>query len=361
MAALLSFKKIHIKSNICSYEVNFDKSISKYINSIIGDDDILIIDSKVFNLYSSLFNTINNKLIIIESSEKAKSYLEIETIIHQIVEFGFRKNNRLIAVGGGIIQDITSFISSILYRGVDWIFLPTNLLSQCDSCIGSKLSVNLGKYKNLIGGFYPPKNVYIDVNFLKTLETEDILSGLGEILHYCLVSSYSDALLFGNIAPLVKTNITHVESLIGRSLEIKKAMIEIDEYDKGPRNIFNYGHTFGHALESVTEYSIPHGICVALGIDLANLVSYDLNLITKDQRNFMRNLCSIVYSEVELPKINYTAYKNAIHKDKKNVGDKIGLILLNGIGKAFKRLTPYSVIEKRVENFFSKKQYMIDL
>lgn len=353
-----SHKAIQIKSSVHPYTAFFSTKINEELEKTILPGDILIVDAFILQTYKELFQNIENDLISINPTEEEKSYLAIEKIINQIVSKGFRKKNKLIAIGGGIIQDITSFIAFILYRGVNWVFFPTNLLSQCDSCIGSKLSVNLGPYKNLLGGFYPPKEIYINTNFLKTLEQKDILSGLGEMLHYFLVSGPADARLFKEKALGIKQSLAEIDDLIYRSLQIKKAMIELDEFDQGPRNVFNYGHTFGHALESVTNYSIPHGISVSIGIDLANLISVDLGLISMKERNQMRELCAMVFAEITIPLIDQVAYKNALKKDKKNIGDDLGLILTRGIGKTFKRLTSYKTIEKRVHNFFLQKQYL---
>lgn len=358
MEALQSHKTIQIKSSVHTYTASFSTNINEDLEKIILPGDILIVDTFILKTYNELFQNIENDIISISPTEEEKSYLAIEKVINQVVLKGFRKKNKLIALGGGIIQDITSFIAFILYRGVNWVFFPTNLLSQCDSCIGSKLSVNLGPYKNLLGGFYPPKEIYIDTNFLKTLEQKDILSGLGEMLHYFLVSSPADARLFKEKALGVKESLAEIDNLIYRSLQIKKAMIELDEFDLGPRNVFNYGHTFGHALESVTNYSIPHGISVSIGIDLANLISVDLGLISMKERNKMRELCAMVFAGTSIPLIDQVVYKNALKKDKKNIGDDLGLILTSGIGKTFKRLTSYKTIEKRVHNFFLQKQYL---
>ena len=358
MEASQLYKTIKIISSVHPYTVSFTNTLKKVLVKIIQPGDILIVDAFILSSYNALFDDIKNEIISIKPSEKEKSYLAIEKTINQVVSKGFRKNNKLIAIGGGITQDITSFIAFILYRGVSWIFFPTNLLSQCDSCIGSKLSVNLGTYKNLLGGFYPPKEIYIDTGFLKTLNQQNILSGLGEMLHYFLVSGSTDAKLFKEKVLGVKKNLAKINSLIYRSLQIKKVMVEVDEFDQGPRNVFNYGHTFAHALESVTKYSIPHGISVSLGIDLANLISVDLGLVSMEERNQMRELCEMVFSDITIPNIDQEAFKNALKKDKKNVGDDLGLILTKGMGKMFKRITPYSVIKKRVYAFFSEKQYL---
>ncbi len=358
MEDLQLVKKLEVNSQVQSYQVFFTKRTKQNLEDELLEGDIIILDKIIYERYPLLFDKIDNKFILIEASEKAKTYNEIELIIYQIVEMGFRKNNKLIAIGGGITQDITSFIAFIIYRGVDWIFFPTNLLSQCDSCIGSKLSVNLKKYKNLVGGFYPPRKIFIDTQFLRSLSQKEIISGLGEMLHYFLVNSKKDMEFFKKKIKIVKKDIAIIDEMIHRSLFIKKEMIELDEFDKGPRNIFNYGHTFGHAIESVTKYKIPHGIAVSYGIDLANYISVKLGFLRHEERNDMRVLCQEIFFDTPLPHINYNNYKNAIQKDKKNIGNKIGLILSKGAGKVFKHLIEYEKIENFLKNYFNEKMYL---
>lgn len=361
MEGLQLYNNLKITSKIQSYEVLFIKNISEQIKLIVNEGDCIIIDANIARLYKNLTSCFHNIFIYeLEANETAKSYSDIEKIIIEIVDSGFRKNNKIIAIGGGITQDVSSFISFILYRGVKWVFYPTNLLSQCDSCIGSKLSINLKKYKNLVGGFYPPSHIFISTTFLQTLTKKEIHSGFGEMLHYYLVNSNDDYLFFKS---KLKDNdlLLNIESFIKRSLLIKKKMIEIDEFDTGPRHIFNYGHSFGHAIESVTNYEIPHGIAVAYGIDLANLVSVRMGLLSKLERNRIRELCSFVFNDYPLPHIAIQKFEEAIRKDKKNIDNQLGLILSRGIGNMEKIFCNFEDIKCTIEDFFNQKQYSKDL
>ena len=170
---MLDFK---VKSIVHDYEVKFIDNSPDMLENEIRDGDVVIIDRKIIDLYPEIAGVIskNNLLIDIEAHEKQKSYEGLISIINKLISGGFRKNHRLIGIGGGITQDITAFIASIMYRGVDWIFFPTTLLAQGDSCIGSKTSINFGEYKNQVGGFYPPNSIYIDLNFLDTLSPADL-------------------------------------------------------------------------------------------------------------------------------------------------------------------------------------------
>ena len=354
------FNSISIKSSVRDYTVFFENDYYSRLLKDYVEGDLILVDSRVSQLYPDIIVRFPNSLII-DSSELNKSYIKIASFIDQIIQKQFRRDNKLIAIGGGIIQDITAFIASILYRGVEWIFYPTNVLSQCDSCIGSKTSINFYKFKNLLGGFYPPKYIVIDTSFLKSLNKLDIASGLGEILHYCLVSSALDYQLFMKLSSKIINHVDAINPLLQRSLLIKKKMIEIDEFDKGPRNIFNYGHSFGHALESTLDYEIPHGIAVSFGIDIANIVSTKYNYLSISKRNEYRKGCEIVFSNFHLAEIDITKYINALLRDKKNKGNKLGLILTKEAGNMFLDYCTLEEVKPVLLDYFSKKLYLIDL
>jgi len=327
-----------IKSIIHDYSVEFIEKTPQTLIKELKEGDFIIIDNNIIRLYADDINPIlqKNRYIGIDATEEQKSYEGIIPIINNLIENGFRKNHRLFAIGGGITQDATAFISSIMYRGVDWIFFPTTLLAQGDSCIGSKTSINFRKYKNQIGGFYPPNKIFIDLKFLDTLEFAHIQSGLGEMCHYFIVASDSDFKRFKNDYPSALDNKKVLEGLIARSLEIKKSYIEIDEFDQKERQVFNYGHSFGHAIESLTNYRVPHGIAVSYGMDIANYVSVKLGYISETTRYEIRELLQQIWKDFPIKDIELEAFKSALSKDKKNVGSELRLILNKGYGKIFK-------------------------
>jgi 3-dehydroquinate synthase len=329
-----------VKSKIHDYSVNFITNVEDSFNIEIKESDFIIIDKKVYNLFEKKIEAKieKNRKLLIDASEKQKSYEELIPIIKFLINSGFKKNYRLVAIGGGITQDVTAFIASILYRGVDWIFYPTTLLGQGDSCIGSKTSINFGEYKNQIGGFYPPNQIFIDTNFLLTLPESAIQSGFGEMCHYFIVSSKEDFNFFKEGYKKFKNNRSEINSIISRSLEIKKKYAEIDEFDKNERQVFNYGHSFGHAIESLTNYKIPHGIAVSFGMDIANFISVKLGYIDETIRNDIRELLSQIWDGYSIKELSIEKMVSTLSKDKKNVGNKLGLILNNGYGNIFKTL-----------------------
>jgi len=329
---------LKIKSIIHDYEVNFIENAAETLKTEILGDDAILLDKNIEPNYPDIKNVIPDsvQLIRVDAHEKQKSYEGIIPIINRLIKGGFRKNHRLIGIGGGITQDITAFIASIMYRGVDWIFFPTTLLAQGDSCIGSKTSINFGDFKNQVGGFYPPNKIYLDLEFLNTLTPQDQQSGLGEMCHYFIVSGEDDFLDYKGNYKNALSDKKVMAKMILKSLEIKKGYIEIDEFDQNERQIFNYGHSFGHAIESVTNYNVPHGIAVSFGMDMANFISVNMGLLDPFVRANIRELLEEIWQGFDIKNIDVDKFIDALSKDKKNIGRELRLILCKGYGNVFK-------------------------
>jgi len=327
-----------VKSSVHDYEVKFIDDSANTLQTELRDGDVIILDNKIMRFYPHITACIpdNSLLIGIDANEKHKSYEGIMPIIKKLIEGGFRKNHRLIGIGGGITQDITAFAASIIYRGVDWLFFPTTLLAQGDSCIGSKTSINFGEYKNQVGGFYPPNKIYIDLNFLETLSMADLRSGLGEMSHYFVVSGEKDFKKFKQDYVPALADKTVLCRMIAKSLEIKKSYIEIDEFDRNERQVFNYGHSFGHAIETLTDYAVPHGIAVSYGMDMANFISVRMKYLNETIRYEIRELLEQIWDGYDIKNLSVEKFTSALSKDKKNVGRELRLILCRGYGEVFK-------------------------
>jgi 3-dehydroquinate synthase len=279
-------------------------------------------------------------VIAVEATEEAKSFDRVVPLIQTMIDRNMGKGSRLVAIGGGVVQDLVSFAASIFKRGTDWVFVPTTLLAQCDSCIGSKTSINFRETKNQLGSFHPARVIYIDMRFLKILPAIELRAGLGEMFHYYLVSGEADYRWAAARVADALDDEALLADFIARSLAIKKAMIERDEFDAGPRNVFNYGHTFGHALEVATQYAVPHGIAVAIGMELANRVSVRLGLLDEPTRRDIHGALGYIWSADDCPAVETVAYWDAIRQDKKSVGSQINVILSRGIGDMFKTPLP---------------------
>lgn len=299
-----------------------------------------IVDERVAALHAGRLGPLlsGTSVLRLKAAEETKSLERFPAYVEHLVGNGIRRDHTLVAVGGGIIQDITCFLAATLLRGIPWRFYPTTLLAQADSCIGSKSSINCGNAKNILGTFTPPERIIMDIRFLDTLDERDVRSGVGEMLK---VHAIEGPAAFDEIAgayPDLFRNKDTLRRFIRRSLEIKKRYIEEDEFDRGPRNVFNYGHTFGHAIEAATEFAIPHGIAVTIGLDMANFVSARLGVGTDAHFVRMHPVLTRNFSGFERHPVPMADFLAAIAKDKKNVGSgSVTLILPDQDGRIGKR------------------------
>lgn len=326
-------KDITIHSIFGDYKVVFDEQLTSVVPFFDQSNSVFLIDEKVFKLYPGMFQTIvPEKLILIRANERNKSYLSITKIYEKLTSFQAKRNLTIIGIGGGIVQDISGFIASTLYRGVKWIYVPTTLLAQADSCIGAKTSLNFGNYKNLIGTFYSPERIILSTNFLFTLSHKDFYSGMGEIIKLFLIDGDNSINYFKSIPYRDEKHLRqHMNDLLERSLLIKKRFIEEDEFDRGVRNILNFGHCIGHAIESVTSYKIPHGQAVMLGMIWANLVSEKLELLSNDKLKFIYNMYLKNFHTISKKLLTFDSESiiSAMKKDKKRIGEDLAIILLD--------------------------------
>lgn len=343
-----------IKSRVRDYEVFFS---SKWDGALPGPapDAFYLVDRVVYELYGARLRTQieERQLVLIEANEFQKTLEHSTVLIKDLITRGIRRNHRLVAIGGGITQDLTAFIASIVFRGVTWSFVPTTLLAQADSCVGSKSSLNLGPYKNVLGTFYPPTQVWIDVDFLKTLPAEAIRSGIGEIMHFYLVDGNERIFTLADQYESLFLDRAQLLSHIRLSLSIKKKIVEVDEFDEHVRNLFNYGHTFGHAIETVTNYAVNHGQAVTMGMDIANFLSVRQGYLSVDQFKILHQLLRKNMPSMVLAGDQLDAYLAALAKDKKNVNSNLTCILTKGPGVMQKVQIPLDAkLKALLEEYF---------
>ena len=349
-----------IRSKLRDYGVDFVTDFSIPLKEAVDEGGFVICDRTVYDLYRDRIRSavIQDRCLIVEAKETTKTLEKCKDVVEILVGHKVRRNHKLIAVGGGVVQDLTAFIASILYRGIDWLFFPTTLLAQGDSCIGSKTSINFGHNKNLLGNFYPPSRIFIDSGFLESLIVEDIQSGIGEILHFYY---YDNSPLIGKLVNNYRAVIENrglLREYTQESLRIKKSVIEVDEFDKGERNKFNYGHTFGHALETVTDYGVRHGQAVTVGMDLANYLSWQLGLLSKEQFDEMHAQLSVNFPDYDFVTCNMDVYFEALSKDKKNIGNNLGCILTEGVGRLVRQQIPFDgALKKNIQSYFDLRLY----
>jgi 3-dehydroquinate synthase len=325
-------KSLTIHSVYGGYPVVFDEQLGLLSPFFEDSNAVFLIDEKVYKLYATFFHKIPpERLVLIKANEGNKSYRAIIKIYEKLTSFRAKRNLTLVGIGGGIIQDISGFIASTLYRGIKWIYCPTTLLAQADSCIGAKTSLNFGKFKNLVGTFYPPHQIILSTMFLNTLSGKDFYSGMGEIVKLFMIDGKDSVNYFIDITRQKDYNYrNNVFPLIIKSLEIKKVFIEKDEFDKGIRNILNFGHCIGHAIESTTNYRIPHGQAVTFGIIWANTLSVQKGFMTASTAEwlFQSVLVNNITLKKELAGLRPEFIIEAMKKDKKREGQGLAIILM---------------------------------
>lgn len=322
-----------IHSKFKDYSVVFQPELFFLREYFEKEETYFVIDENVYQLYKDtmFLGLRKEKYILLDAKEEKKNIQTVLDICEEMTKLPGKRNIHLISVGGGITQDITGLVANILYRGIYWTFVPTTLLAACDSCIGGKTSLNYKHFKNLLGTFYPPDEILICASVLKTLTEKDFQSGLGEVVKFNVM--YGDKgieKLENDIGKLLAREEETVSRYIHSSLEFKKGYIEEDEFDRGIRIHLNFAHTFGHAIESVTEYAIPHGTAVAMGTMIANYISNKRGYLSKERMVRMEKLLlKIINIDIDFSKLNIGQMVAAIRKDKKQTDDSIKAVLFD--------------------------------
>ena len=325
-----------IHSRFKEYSVEIVNDFGFLEKIMLLENSEFVIDKNVYTLYHDLFANIpSDRLIIIEATEATKVIDTALNICEKMTDIPAKRNACLISIGGGIIQDITGFSANILYRGIKWVFIPTTLLAGCDSCIGGKTSLNYKRFKNLLGTFYPPDEIYICPKFFKTLTQKDFESGLGEVVKFNIMTG-NDGLDYieNNIQQLLNREGKSLTQCIEKCLAFKQEFIETDEFDKGERIKLNFAHTFGHGLETITNYAIPHGTAVAIGMIMANHISENRGMISHNTVLRSENvLLQVIHIDHDLRTLDFDEYIRAIRKDKKQIGNQLTAVLMTNVPK----------------------------
>lgn len=268
--------------------------------------------------------------------EESKNLDTVRALYTYLVENRFDRKDVLVALGGGVVGDLTGYTAATYLRGIDFVQVPTSLLSQVDSSIGGKTGVDFDSYKNMVGAFYMPKLVYINLNALKSLDKRQLYSGMGEIVKHGLIRDKEYYYwLKDNLDNIKSLNPDTIYQMVRQSNIIKKNVVENDPKEQGERALLNFGHTLGHSIEKYMCFEFLHGECVFIGSILAAIISYNRGYISLEEKNdiiefIMSFDVPVVKKETDIDKLlQYT--KN----DKKVEGNKIKFILLNKIGDAF--------------------------
>lgn len=274
-----------VKSASGNYSIEIGASIIEKVISLYPNS-IYVVDSKL----SDRLPVSEKNKVIIDALEENKALEKTAEYVAALRGLGANRDTHLVAVGGGIIQDITTFIASIYMRGISWTYMPTTVLSMADSCIGGKSSINVLGYKNLIGNFYPPRDIYIDVSFVDTLSDDMIVGGLFEAAKICYAKQINSFEEYTMLSPSVEATHETMRKIVSLALVTKKWFIEIDEFDQKERLLLNFGHTFGHSIEASTHFAVHHGIGVGIGMLVACEYARGNLSLTEDGRKATEKL-----------------------------------------------------------------------
>ena len=299
-------------------------------------DAIILIDDRL----AGTLPPGERKVISVTAVEGNKSLEQAAPIVAKLRELGAHRRTHLLAIGGGIIQDIATFVASIYMRGIPWSYMPTTLLGMVDSCVGGKSSINVYGYKNLVGNFYPPTEIIIDLDFLRSLNAEQMIGGLCEAAKICYARSAEEFAAYLADAPAVNMTPAQAERIVIRSIRGKQWFIEIDEFDQKERLLLNFGHTFGHALEAGTEFRITHGVAVGVGMVVAEEYAKQQTLLVSAGAECIGRLTAHVESLLkelpqladELRNLDIALISEKFDNDKKHHVDQYRIVVPKGNG-----------------------------
>ncbi|NBV05983.1 MAG: 3-dehydroquinate synthase [Proteobacteria bacterium] len=343
--------KVTVNLENRSYNIIIGNDSTKYLNEFLADKNyskiFIITDENVAKLHLSnleevlLKSKINSEVIKTKAGEQTKSFQSLEKICEEILSKNADRKSLIIAFGGGVVGDLSGFIASILLRGIDFIQMPTTLLSAVDSSVGGKTAINSRSGKNLVGSFYQPKLVICDLNFLKTLPAREMRSGYAEVLKYGLIQDrdFFD-FLTKNYQKIFSNDTEILSEIITKSCQAKAEIVMQDEKENGQRALLNFGHTFGHIFETETNYSneILHGEAVALGMLMAAKMSLDFAMISESEfleiKSHLENSGFVIDAKKIRKNWNEENLIQHLYKDKKTEGGNLTFILLEKIGQA---------------------------
>lgn len=292
------------------------------------------------------------------AGEENKTLQTVKDIYTFLISEKFDRKDLIIALGGGVVGDIAGFAASTYLRGIDFIQIPTTLLAQADSSIGGKTGVDFDGYKNMVGAFYMPRLVYMNVSTLKTLDDRQFFSGFAEVMKHGLIKDgiFYEWLL-DKMYEICDRDPDTLLEMVERSCKIKKLVVEKDPTEKGDRALLNFGHTIGHAIEKASNFSLSHGECVALGCVAAAFISWKHEWLSMDEYYEIRDMFVPFNLPISISDIDPEEILRLTKSDKKMEGGSIKFILLKKVGKA---LIERNVTDEDILNAISEIHFVED-
>lgn len=302
---------------------------------IVSDSNVAVAHiERVTKLLSNTAKMVT--AFVFDAGEEQKNLRTVNQLYEFLIQQQFDRKDVLLALGGGVTGDLTGFTASTYLRGIRFFQAPTSLLAMVDSSIGGKTGVDFESYKNMVGAFYMPSGVYMDLSVLRTLHDREYLSGMGEIIKHGLIkdAGYYEW-LNNNVDAIRNKSMDELMTMIARSCEIKREVVERDPKELGERAILNYGHSIGHAVEKIKDFTMLHGECVAVGMVAASYISNLRGYLTIDELHGIEQTLSAFSLPVSAGSLDYNQVLAVMSKDKKVEAGQIKFILLRNIGEAY--------------------------
>lgn len=330
-----------------AYNILIEKDFGRLSQAVIhlgmsGRKFMIVSDSNVSRYYLdeciAIFKTISDRVesFVFDAGEASKNLNTVSVCYSRLISAGFDRNDVLVALGGGVIGDLTGFAAATYLRGIRFIQLPTSLLAMVDSSIGGKTGVDFKAYKNMVGAFHQPKLVYMNLSALLTLKDREFFSGMGEIIKHGLIKDQGYyQWLKEHSAEIASKELTILREMVFRSCLIKKDVVEQDPKEKGDRALLNFGHTIGHSVEKLKDFSLLHGECVCIGMTAAAFLSHQRGKLTLEQLQDIRQVIQSFRQPVNVDGLQAEEVYEVTRLDKKMDSDRIRFILLNSIGESY--------------------------
>lgn len=275
------------------------------------------------------------KTFVFPAGEESKTLETVQSLYEFLIENRFGRRDMLLALGGGVVGDLTGFAAATFLRGIDFVQIPTTVLAQVDSSIGGKTGVDFSKYKNMVGAFYMPKLVYMNTAVLQTLPERQFYAGMGEVIKSALIKDGSFyEWLINSLYEIYDKDEETLRKMIYNCCNIKRMVVEKDPTEQGERALLNFGHTIGHAIEKAMDFKLLHGECVSLGMVAAAFIAYKREMLTFDEYYEIRDMMVPFHLPITIEDIDPQEILRLTKNDKKMESGKIKFILLKKIGKA---------------------------
>ncbi len=355
--------KLQVNTASKSYPILFTESFAGLSDAIKDcgkeySSYIIITDTNVGPLYGDqvkkVLETFKKPVLVcnFEAGENSKHLETIQSFFENMIELGADRKSLVVALGGGVAGDMAGFTASIYMRGLDFVQVPTSLLSQVDSSVGGKTGVDFLGYKNLIGAFYQPEFVYINVSTLKTLPERELIAGMGEVIKHGVIRDKTYfAYLQDHVSHILNLDSETMMDTIRWSCEIKKNVVDQDEKEHGLRGLLNFGHTFGHSIERLKEFELIHGECVGIGMHGELVLAEKLGLVTSQEVSTVLELIKAYKLPITIQGLQAESIYQDMFKDKKTTDKRLVFAMIDSIGTSHlsKEAIDKSVIIESIE------------